>query len=157
MRRKKRAQFRNVQRTKTSCALTFIIRGWLYEGKAVNYVRGRGGIAASILNLGARWRWVVRFTLRPLYSRGKSPQFQLDGSQCRSGKCEKKNISYSCWESSADSSVVQPHGPTVSVAASFSLVKVTVLPIFCCVPVTEIYNLLKFRVGLVQWTSERST
>jgi len=31
-----------------------------------------GGIAPRILNLGNRWRWVVSFTLRPLYPRGKS-------------------------------------------------------------------------------------
>jgi hypothetical protein len=32
----------------------------------------RGNIASCILNLGNGWRWVVSFTLRPLYSRGES-------------------------------------------------------------------------------------
>jgi hypothetical protein len=30
------------------------------------------GIALCILNLGSRWRWLVSFTLRPLYPRGKN-------------------------------------------------------------------------------------
>jgi hypothetical protein len=37
-----------------------------------------GGIAPRILDLGTRWRWVVSFTPRPLYSRGKSPCYPLD-------------------------------------------------------------------------------
>jgi hypothetical protein len=36
-------------------------------------VLGSGGIAQRILNLGTRWRWVISFTLRPLYSRKESP------------------------------------------------------------------------------------
>jgi len=36
-------------------------------------VWGSGGITPRILNLGTRWSWVVRFTSRPLYHRGKSP------------------------------------------------------------------------------------
>jgi hypothetical protein len=27
----------------------------------------------ALLDLGTRWRWVVSFTLRPLYPRGKTP------------------------------------------------------------------------------------
>jgi hypothetical protein len=34
---------------------------------------GSGGVAPRILNFGTRWRWVVSFTYRPLYSRLKSP------------------------------------------------------------------------------------
>jgi hypothetical protein len=34
---------------------------------------GNRGITPHILNLGTRWRWVVIFTLRPLYLRGKNP------------------------------------------------------------------------------------
>jgi hypothetical protein len=49
---------------------------------------GSGGIAPRILDLGARWRWVVSFTLRPLYPQGKSPWYTLDrrlgGPQSRS-------------------------------------------------------------------------
>jgi len=38
---------------------------------------GSGGITPRILELGTRWKWVVRFTLRPLYPQGKSPWFPL--------------------------------------------------------------------------------
>jgi hypothetical protein len=31
----------------------------------------------TILDLGTRRRWVIRFTTRPLYPRGKNPQYQL--------------------------------------------------------------------------------
>jgi hypothetical protein len=34
---------------------------------------GNGGILPRILNLGTRWRWVVNFTSRFLYPRGKGP------------------------------------------------------------------------------------
>jgi hypothetical protein len=48
-----------------------------------------GGIAPCILDLGTRWRRVVSFTTRPLYSLGKSPWYpldrRLDGTQNRSG------------------------------------------------------------------------
>jgi hypothetical protein len=53
----------------------------------------RSGVLAScILNLGTRWRWVVSFTLWPLY-----PRYPLDwrlcGLQSRSGRDdEEKNI-----------------------------------------------------------------
>jgi hypothetical protein len=50
----------------------------------------------SFFDLGTRWRWVVSFTTRPLYSQGKNPRYKLDrrlaGPQSRSG-CggEEKN------------------------------------------------------------------
>jgi hypothetical protein len=51
---------------------------------------GSGDIAPHILHLGTRWRWVVSFTSRPLYSQGKSPWYPLDrrlgGLQSRSGR-----------------------------------------------------------------------
>jgi hypothetical protein len=58
-----------------------------------------GGIAPCILDLGTRRRWMVSFTPRPLYRRGKSPppryplDRRLDGLQSRSG-CggEEKNF-----------------------------------------------------------------
>ena len=31
------------------------------------------GMALLTLNLGTRWRWVVSFTLRPLYPRNRTP------------------------------------------------------------------------------------
>jgi hypothetical protein len=35
-------------------------------------------MAPHILDLGTRWRWVVSFTPRPLYTQGKSPWYLLD-------------------------------------------------------------------------------
>jgi hypothetical protein len=57
---------------------------------------GSRGIAPRILDLGSRWRRVVSFTPRPLYSQGKSPRYPLDrrlgGPQSRSGRGgEEKN------------------------------------------------------------------
>jgi hypothetical protein len=54
------------------------------------------GIAPHILDLDTRWKWVVSFTLRPLYPQGKSSCYSLDkrlgGPQSRSGRCgEEKN------------------------------------------------------------------
>jgi len=37
-----------------------------------------GGIAPCIFNHVARWRWVVSFTPRPLYSPGNSIIYSLD-------------------------------------------------------------------------------
>jgi hypothetical protein len=50
----------------------------------------------SLFDPGTRWRWVVRFTPRPLYPQGKSPWYTLDrrlsGPQSRSGRGgEEKN------------------------------------------------------------------
>jgi hypothetical protein len=55
-----------------------------------------GCIAPRILDLGTRWRWVVSFTTRPLYSQGKSRWYplyrRLGGTQSRSGSGgEEKN------------------------------------------------------------------
>jgi hypothetical protein len=50
------------------------------------------GVEASprILDLGTRWRWVVSFTPRPLYPKGRSSRYPLDrrmgGPQSRSGR-----------------------------------------------------------------------
>jgi hypothetical protein len=57
---------------------------------------GSEGIAPRILDLGTKWRWVVSFTPRPLYSQEKSPWYpldkKLDGPQSRSGSSgEEKN------------------------------------------------------------------
>jgi hypothetical protein len=57
---------------------------------------GNESIAPRILDLGTRWRWVVSFTPRLLYPRGKIPGYPLDrrlgGPQCRSGRGgEEKN------------------------------------------------------------------
>jgi hypothetical protein len=39
---------------------------------------GNGGIVNSFFDLGTRWRWVVSFTLRPLYRQRKRPWYPLD-------------------------------------------------------------------------------
>jgi len=58
-------------------------------------VFGGRGIAPRILDLGTKRRWVVSFTLRSLYIRGKSPRYPLDrrlgGPQNRSECGEEKN------------------------------------------------------------------
>jgi hypothetical protein len=41
-------------------------------------VWGSGCIDQRVLYLGPSWRWVVSFTPRPLYPRGKSPLYPLD-------------------------------------------------------------------------------
>jgi hypothetical protein len=50
---------------------------YITEHHAMKAYWGSGGIAPRILDLGIRWRWVVSFTLRPLYSQGKSPWYPL--------------------------------------------------------------------------------
>jgi hypothetical protein len=62
-----------------------------YEG-----VLGEWRYTLRILDLGDRWRWVVSFTFRPLYPRGKSPWYPFDrklgGLQSRSERgVEEKN------------------------------------------------------------------
>jgi hypothetical protein len=48
------------------------------------------------LDLGTSCRWVVSFSLQPLYSRGKKPRYRLDrrlgGPQSRSGRGGEENI-----------------------------------------------------------------
>jgi hypothetical protein len=39
---------------------------------------GKWSCGSTILDLGTKWRWVVSFTPRPLYSLGKSPRYPLD-------------------------------------------------------------------------------
>jgi hypothetical protein len=52
--------------------------------------------SSTILNLGTRWRWVVNFTPRPLYSQGKSPRYRLGrrlgGFRIRSGSCGERSV-----------------------------------------------------------------
>jgi hypothetical protein len=51
---------------------------FLTEYHAMKTYWGSGGIAPRIHDLGTRWRWVVSFTPRPLYTQGKSPWYPLD-------------------------------------------------------------------------------
>jgi hypothetical protein len=66
---------------------------------------GRSGGIALHVNLGARWRWVVIFTLRPLYSRRWGPNYPFDRrlgwpqSWFRRGGEEKESLLRPCWES----------------------------------------------------------
>jgi hypothetical protein len=57
---------------------------------------GSGCIDPHFLDLGTSWRWVVNFTPRPLYPRGKSLRYPLDrrfgGPQSRSGRFGEKKI-----------------------------------------------------------------
>jgi hypothetical protein len=39
---------------------------------------GSGCIDPQFLDLGTTWKWVVNFTPRPLYPRGKSSRYPLD-------------------------------------------------------------------------------
>jgi len=61
-----------------------------YEGVEV--------IQPRILNLGTRWRWVVRFMLRAFYS-GVSYDTRLGGPHSRSGRGAKEQRTRSCQES----------------------------------------------------------
>jgi len=63
-------------------------------------VLGSGGRYPRIIDLGIRWRLVVRFAVRPLYRQGKSPWYPLDrilgGPQScssRSPQCTSKYLS----------------------------------------------------------------
>jgi hypothetical protein len=75
---------------------------------------GSGGIAPLILDLGTRWRFVVSFTPRPLYSQGKSPWYPLDrrlgGPQSRSGRGGEDKIPSPCRKSNPRTPIVQPLG-----------------------------------------------
>jgi hypothetical protein len=68
---------------------------------------GSGGLAPNI-NLDTGWRWVVSFTPRPLYPRGKSLRYplgrRLDRPDSRSGRGakEKKSNDCPCWELNPD-------------------------------------------------------
>jgi len=67
------------------------------------YVWGSGGIDSLILNLGTRWRRLVSFTARPLYSRGRSPRYPLDsrlyGPKSRTGCGGEEKNPYPCRKS----------------------------------------------------------
>jgi hypothetical protein len=73
---------------------------------------GSGCIDPHFLDLGTSWRWVVNFTLRPLYPRGKSPRYPLDrklgGPQSRSGRFGEEKILDPTWTGTPTPSVVQP-------------------------------------------------
>jgi hypothetical protein len=57
-----------------------------------------GGLYPRIFNLGTTWRWVVSFTARPIYTRGKSPLNLLIGGwvghRASLDAVKRRNISY---------------------------------------------------------------
>jgi hypothetical protein len=65
---------------------------FLTEHHAMKAYWGSGG-TSRILDLGTRCRWMISFTIRPLYSQGKSPCYplhrRLGGPQNRSGRSGK--------------------------------------------------------------------
>jgi hypothetical protein len=96
-----------------------IQENFYYKGKSISLclttlalrhedVWRSGCIDPRILDLGTSWRWVVSFTFRPLYSRGKSPRYLLDmrlaGPQSQSARREGETK----LDSNSDSSGVQP-------------------------------------------------
>jgi hypothetical protein len=56
-----------------------------------------GDIAPLIINLYVRWKWVISFTLRPLYPWGKScgDRRRLAGSQGRSERFGENRVKIS--------------------------------------------------------------
>jgi hypothetical protein len=57
-----------------SSQLTLSSRGKKVKPSIVSYRHmGEWRYSSSILDLGTKWRWMVRFMLRPLYSQGKFP------------------------------------------------------------------------------------
>jgi hypothetical protein len=60
---------------------------------------GEWSCSCSFLDLGIRWRWMVSFTLLPLYPQGMGPQYPLDGVGVDG--MEKRKILH-CRESNPD-------------------------------------------------------
>jgi hypothetical protein len=81
----------------------------LHEG-----VWGSGCIDPHFLDLGTSWRWVVSFTPRSLYRRGRSPRYPLDrrlsGPQSQSGRFGEEKIlgSTGTWTPTPRSSSPKP-------------------------------------------------
>jgi hypothetical protein len=78
------------------CSCPIKIGLTLTEHYVMKAYEGSGSITPRVLELGTRWRSVVNFTHRPLYSQGKSPWYpldrRLDGPHSRSGHGgEEKN------------------------------------------------------------------
>jgi len=69
-------------------------------------VGGNGGVAPLILNVGARWRWMVSFTHRPLYSGERASHIlcvrSRAGPRANLDVTENRHISCPCQESNRD-------------------------------------------------------
>jgi hypothetical protein len=83
--------------------MTLFISHGLVKGKKKDKVvpapwrrMGSGRIDPRFLDLGTSWRWVVSFTPRPLYPRGKSPRYpferRLGGPQSQPGWRDEEKI-----------------------------------------------------------------
>jgi hypothetical protein len=85
-----------------------------------------GGIAQCTLNLGMRWRWVLGFTLRQLYSQGKSPWYplgrRLGGPRASLGPdaVVKRKISSPCRDSF-------PENVNVIIACDFIIIIIIII------------------------------
>jgi hypothetical protein len=66
-------QYGNYEAKKVNLSLCLISLARRHED-----IWGSGGIDPRILDLGNRWWWVVSFTPRTLYPRGKSPRYPSD-------------------------------------------------------------------------------
>jgi hypothetical protein len=85
---------------------------------------GKWRYSSTILDLGIRWRRVVSFTPRSLYSQRKIPKYPLDrrlcGPQTGLDAVEKRKISYLCRESDPGRPVLNLHYPGSSVCRDWS-------------------------------------
>jgi hypothetical protein len=70
-----------------NCKLSLCLTNWALRHEGV---WGSGCTDPHFFDLGTSWRWVVSFTPRQFYPRGKNPRYPLDrrmgGPQCRSGR-----------------------------------------------------------------------
>jgi hypothetical protein len=96
------------------CFLLGVLYGCLLKGKFVPALRhggvlGSGCIDPRFLDLGTSLRWVVSFTPRPLYSRGKSSWYPVDrGLGGLQNLCGRRGERKFYRDSNFDPSVVQP-------------------------------------------------
>jgi hypothetical protein len=65
---------------------------WLIKYHAMNTCWGSGGMDPPVHHLGSRWRWVVRFTLLSIYSRGRTPGTHWMGGSVGPRAFSKHNI-----------------------------------------------------------------
>jgi hypothetical protein len=82
----------------SNCASSTSFPLCLTKHHAMKTYWGSGGVAPRILNLGARWRWVVSFMTHTLYVRRNNPRYPLDrrlcGPQSRSGRGGEEKSSH---------------------------------------------------------------
>jgi len=118
-----------------------------------------GGIAARRLILGSRWRWVVRFTPRPLYHRYPFNKM-LGRSQSQYGHGEEKKFS-----APAESRTVCFRSLCPACHRLLEFTVLTVLDdvcmlwssllcvILCCIHMSKFITVLCFSITCKCWTS----